>query len=266
MVAVSEGILRLDERVSDTLQEWRKDPKKRALTVRELLNFTDGIAPGFVLHGEAISDRNRYAVGLPVVAREGSAFIYGPSHLQIFCEVLRRKLEVRHITPYGYLQRRVLDPLHLGDVRHIEDALGNPLMATGFMLTAREWARLGDLVLNGGTYGGERLVDHALLEECFRGTEANPAFGMTFWVNREAGKRGARELDVEKTLEPDWRKQDWRHACICRFAPPDLIVSVGSGYQRLYVIPSSDLVAVRQGFDAPFSDATFLGILLGRLQ
>ncbi len=264
MVAVSEGILSLDEPASETLGEWRNDPKKKQITIRELLNFTDGIAPGFILHGDSISDRNTYAISLPVVARERSAFIYGPSHLQILCEVLRRKLERRRGTPYGYLQSRVLDPLDLGDVRHIEDREGNPLMATGFMLTARQWARLGDLILHGGLYHGARVVDRALLEGCFRGTEANPAFGMAFWVNREAGKQGARELDVEKTLEPDWRREDWRRACICRDAPADMIVSLGSGYQRLYVIPSLDLIVVRQGVNAAFSDGDFLRILLGR--
>ena len=39
---------------------------------------------------------------------------------------------------------------------------------------------------------------------------------------------------------------------------------VGSGYQRLFVIPSLDLVIVRQGTNARFSDAEFLRKILRR--
>ena len=43
-----------------------------------------------------------------------------------------------------------------------------------------------------------------------------------------------------------------------------MIASVGSGYQRLIVIPSMELIIVRLGQDAKFSDGDFLRILLGR--
>ena len=72
-----------------------------------------------------------------------AAFIYGPGQIQVFCEVLRRKLASRGETPYHYLERRVLRPLGLSSVPHKEDAVGNPLMASGFQLTARQWSRFG---------------------------------------------------------------------------------------------------------------------------
>ena len=86
---------------------------------------------------------------------------------------------------------------------------------------------------------------------------------MGFWNNRAAGP-GAREFDIEDMLERDWWKQEWRGTCLSREAPPDMIASVGSGYQRLIVIPSMDLIIVRLGQDAKFSDGDFLRILLGR--
>ncbi len=36
-----------------------------------------------------------------------------------------------------------------------------------------------------------------------------------------------------------------------------MIVALGSGYQRLYVIPSLDLIIVRQGDFSRFSDPEF---------
>jgi hypothetical protein len=64
-------------------------------------------------------------------------------------------------------------------------------------------------------------------------------------------------------LSRNWQAQDWRDACLCRGAPRDLVACIGSGYQRLYVIPSLDLVVVRHGRGGPFSDAHFLRLLLG---
>ena len=43
-----------------------------------------------------------------------------------------------------------------------------------------------------------------------------------------------------------------------------MVAAVGSGYNRLFVIPSLGLVIVRQGSDARFSDAEFLRRILSR--
>jgi len=65
-------------------------------------------------------------------------------------------------------------------------------------------------------------------------------------------------------LIPKWRRQNWNGACLCRDAPSDLVACIGSGCQRLYVIPSMQLVVVRHGSGGSFSDAQFLRLLLGR--
>src|SRR6266498_3212293 len=75
------------------------------------------------------------------VAQPGSAFIYGPSHLQIFSELLRRKLNGRATS--RYIEAHVLNRLGLSRLNYKNDAHGNPLPATGFELTAREWAQIG---------------------------------------------------------------------------------------------------------------------------
>lgn len=264
LAAVHDGLLDLDEPVSNTIAEWRGDPRKQRITIRQVLSFTDGIDAAFELHGERIRDRNGYAIRVPVVGRTGASFIYGPSNGQIFCELLRRKLAAKSETPFGYLRRKVLDPLGLGAVEHKEDALGNPLVATGFKLTARQWLRFGVLVLHHGSYGGREIVPEDLLDECLRGSSANPAFGMGLWVNTEAANPAARAPDIEEMLDKKWWQQDWRNVCICRAAPPDMVVALGSGYQRLCVIPSLDLIIVRQGENTKFSDTIFLRTLLGR--
>lgn len=256
LAAAQDGLLSLDERVADTITAWRDDPREARVTIRQLLDFSAGLDPAFRLHGDASGDRGAIATRLPIVAEPGSRFIYGPSALQVFHVVLKAKL--RGEAPKAYLERRVLRRLGLGRQRYLEDRAGNPLLAAGWLLTARDWAKLGQLVLNGGS----PVMSGSSLAQSWRGSPANNAYAFGWWNNRAAP--GGRELDFEQALTPHWSAQNWSGACICRAAPSDLVASIGSGYQRLYVIPSMKLVVVRHGNGGSFSDARFLRLLLGR--
>lgn len=256
--AVQEGIFSLEAPVSETVVEWRSDPAKRSITVRELLNFTSGLEPAFFLHTDVLGNRNTRALFLPLLARPGQAFLYGPASLQVFHEFFRRRLLGRGETPTHFLESRVLRPMGLGRQRYLEDGSGNPLLATGFLLRARQWAAIGEVLVRHGS----PIVRPEILEEAFRGSPANPAFGMGFWNNRAASLPGAREVDVEAMLSRPWRSQDWRGACLWREGPTDLVAAIGSHGQRLYAIPSRELIVVRQGFSYAFSDGEFLRLLL----
>ena len=256
LAATEDGILNLDERVAETIPSWRKDPRKSRVTIRQLLDFSSGIAPGFGLQVNEYDNRDRTALRLPIVAEPGKAFIYGPAALQVFHQVLKQKL--RGKKPTEYLERRVLRRMHLGPQRYLKDDAGNPLLAAGFVMTARQWSRMGELVLR----DGNPVVRPGSLAQCWRGSPANRAFSLGWWNNRAAPH--GREFDFEEMLEPKWSRQDWHNACLCRDAPPDLVACIGSGYQRLYVIPSLSLIVVRQGAGGKFSDAHFLRLLLGK--
>jgi CubicO group peptidase (beta-lactamase class C family) len=259
LAAVREGLFKLDDFVSDTITEWKSDPRKSRITIRQLLSQTDGIEGASRLQRASIRDRNAMAIRLPTVTEPGSAFIYGPSHLQIFSELLRRKLKGRATT--AYVEGHVLNRLGIGRLNYKKDSHGNPLLATGFELTAREWARLGELVLGRGSYRGRRIVSADLLREAFAGSAANPSYGLTFWLNQPASN--GREVDMERMLDLPWQSVQWTDVCICKDAPADMVVALGSGYQRLFIIPSLHALIVRQGSNARFSDARFLRLVFG---
>ena len=260
LAAVRDGLFKLDDPVSDTITEWKSDPRKSRITIRQLLNQTDGIEGASRLQRASIQDRNAMAIGLPALAEPGASFIYGPSHLQIFSELLPRKLGGRGTI--AYFEEHVSDRLRIGHLNYKKDRHGNPLPATGFELTAREWARLGELLLGSGNYRGRQIVPANLLREAFAGSQANPSYGLTFWLNQQAPS--GREMDMERMLDLPWQKAQWTDACICKDAPADMVVALGSGYQRLFVIPSLKAIIVRQGSNAKFSDAHFLRLVLGR--
>src|SRR4029450_13984900 len=262
LAAVRDGLFRLDDPVSDTITEWKSDPRKSQITIRQLLSQTDGLEGASRLQRATIRDRNAIAIRLPILAEPGTAFIYGPSHLQIFSELLRRKLKGRSVI--SYFEAHVSNRLGLRDLKYKKDARGNPLPATGFELTAREWARLGELVVGNGNYHRRQIVPSTMLREAFVGSQVNPAYGLTFWLNQQAPN--GRDADMEQMLDLPWQNAQWPGVCICKDAPADMVVALGSHYQRLFIIPSLKAVIVRQGSDGNFSDARFLRLVLGRMQ
>lgn len=256
--ADQDGILDLDEPASQTLHEW-KGSAKETITVRQLLNLTAGLEPASILHTDRLPDRNRYALQRPLLSDAGDQFHYGPSSLQAFIELFARKLHSRGTDPTRYLQTRLLQPLGIPLRRVLTDSKNNPLAATGFTLTAREWLKFGNFLLRDGLGGPLPFLPLArskTLAECFDGSRANPMFGLGFWLNP---RPGAEEIPIE----PNLGKHRWPLGCISSEAPADLIASIGSQGQRLYVIPSEKLVIVRLGAGTKFDDDTFFETLFG---
>ena len=52
---------------------------------------------------------------------------------------------------------------------------------------------------------------------------------------------------MERMLDLPWQNAQWSGVCICKDAPADMVVALGSHYQRLFIIPSLKAVIVRQG-------------------
>ena len=164
----------------------------------------------------------------------------------------------------SFFEAKVSNRLGLRDLKYKKDERGNPLSPTGFELTAREWARLGELVVGNGNYHRRQIVPSALLREAFVGSQINPAYGLTFWLNQEAPT--GREADMERLLDLPWENAHWSGVCICKDAPADMVVALGSHYQRLFIIPSLKAIIVRQGSGENFSDAHFLRLVFGRME
>ena len=140
LCAVRDGLVHLDDHVADTITEWKSDPRKSQITIRQLLSQTDGIEPAPHLHSQSVRDRNAMAIRLPNIASPGTVFAYGPSHLQIFSELLRRRLGGR--STISYIQGNVLSPAWPNESR-IQGRRARRIRFRPAVsrLTASEWAR-----------------------------------------------------------------------------------------------------------------------------
>ncbi len=222
VAAAGDGILDLDEKVADTITEWQDDPRKATITIRQLLSLRSGLKTWVgktPTYAEAITQ--------PVETEPGTAFGYGSVAYQVFGEVIRRKLAEHEEDPLAYLKRRILDPIGCEPASWRRGADGNPNLPSGATFTAREWAVFGELIRRRGTWGeDQQILDPKLLAECFRGSEQNERYGLTWWL----GAPNEKGRDV---------------------VPADMVMAAGAGKQRLYVIPSLELVAVRQAAKTP---------------
>jgi len=207
-------LLELDETAGVTFPSWRDDPVKCQVTVRHLLSLTAGI--GFGVLGNAVPVYEK-ALAVQLKARPGERFTYGGIPLQIFGAILCEKLRPLKMTPHQYLQVKILKPagVEIANWRKIAD--GTQPLPTGAFLTAHSWLAYGEYV----------LARRGEFSECFKGTPANPRYGLCWW------------------LAPPG-------------APPDTMYASGSGGQALYVVPSMRLVAARFGGGGSFKHDAFL--------
>lgn len=257
LVAAEEGLLKLDEPVYKTIPEWAEDKTKSKIVIRDLLNFTSGLSPMPELHENDHPNRTAAALKARSLAQPGERFFYGPASLQVFHEVLARKLKKK--TPTRFLEREVLSPLGLGSQRYLPDGKGVPLLAAGWMQTARQWSGMGRVILE----KGEPVLDEddGFFAEAMKGGKANEAYAFGFWNNHAAESKSSREIDVETMMERKLIAQSWKNICLSKIAPADLVACIGSYGQRLYVVPSKKLIIVRLGKGGDFKDAPFLKAL-----
>ena len=78
LAAARDGLFKLDDPVSDTITEWKSDPRKSQITIRELLNQTDGIEGASRLQRASMRDRNAMAIRLSVARRTRIGFYLWP--------------------------------------------------------------------------------------------------------------------------------------------------------------------------------------------
>ncbi len=189
--------------------------------------------------------------------RPARAFIMAPPVTQAFGEILRRKLQPSGRTVEGYMRDKLIDPLDIDIADWKHDDAGNPLMHAGMQLSTRQWARFGEFIKDWLNDPAEKkIADPALLAQLFVGHKANPAYGMSFWLNRAPpSPRLQKIIDLQPAIDGDQ---------LYPGGPRDLYAAIGSYKQRLYIIPSLDLVIVRFGWESRFSDGDFLSRLADR--
>ena len=258
---VEDGLIdSFDEPASKTLTEWANHPRKSRITLRHLLTLSAGLVQDVEkLQGEdrdtLAPDLYRHAIGVLAAREPGAQFQYGPSCFYVLGEIMKRKLASKKQTPLDYLKQRILDPIGVKTGEWVHDASGNPHIPNGAHLTAREWAKYGQWLLQFGEWEGKQIVRKDLIEQLVVPSAANPGHGLALWLNHPEGQGSS---PLQKT--PEGAPGGW----ISHDGCTDLFGALGAGKCRMYMIPSLDIVALRMCDNDRdrFSDNTFLHLLL----
>jgi CubicO group peptidase (beta-lactamase class C family) len=127
--------------------------------------------------------------------------------------------------PFDVLAKENLfDPLGIADWDWDGTAGFNPAAASGLRLRPRDLAKIGQLVLQRGAWEGRQIVSSVWVDQSMvprtigkglmlGGPEGISSYGYLWWLGRTA--------------------ENSEH---------DLIVAAGNGGQRLFIVPSLDLV------------------------
>ncbi len=289
-LAIDDGLLSLDEKVSDTIHEWKADPRKSQATVRQLLSLASGIESlsstienARNTRAAGITNRATASINAKSLAAPGERFIYGPSQFYVFGELMKRKFAAAKTGDsdvVAYLTRKVFAPLGINP-RFLRDEAGNANLPGGCRMSAKDWAVFGEFVRNGGVHDGKRIVGESTLAELMKSHGPNKAYGLTWWLMRDdedaADPESALAADmVADRLEgrgtPAGRRLAERARERAQEIGPDAsspivgFMAAGKGKQRLYILPEQKLTVVRFGpleGSKSFDNREFLRLLLG---
>jgi len=235
--AVTLGLLDVDAPIGPLFPE--ADPAHAALTPRDLMTMSSGLHLTWLrdFNGtNLMPDRVRDALSLPFDHEPGTYWEYMQSPCTLMAEVIRRAVGADDLQAWA--QEQLFGPIGIaaGSWTWERDRAGHTQGWAHLQLRPADWARLGQLVLNRGTWNGVELVREDYVAQMTASSEANHAYGFYTWLNGR-----------DSFVMPGTNGRDEGSGWIVPKAPADSIIFAGQDEQRVYAIPSLDMVVVRLG-------------------
>ena len=252
---VKSGKLSLDQKA--LLPEWRGSGDPRGeITLDQLLRMTSGLHfterygdPGadVALMLFARADGAAYAIDKPLDVAPGTRWQYSSGTSNILSKLMLHAMNDSEQDYLAFPRRALFDPIGMRSAIIEPDASGTFVTSSYMYATARDWARLGQLLLQDGVWGGSRVLPEG-------------------WVK------------YMTTLTPQSTRKDYGAHIWIKVTPPfnslavpapelptDAFHAVGYEGQFVTVVPSRRLVVVRLGLsrgEHVWDHETFLARLL----
>lgn len=210
--------------------EWNNDDRKN-ITLNHLLGMTSGmewdevyseISPATTMLYNS-EDNGASALEQPLEHTPGSFWEYSSGTSNIISRYLRNQFQDYN----DYLKfphERIFQKLNMLNTTMEVDESGSYIGSSYCYATTRDWARFGTLYLRDGVWNGERLLPEGWVK--YTSTPVGPSggrYGAHFWTNASPG--------------------------YYRDAPRDMYSANGYEGQRIFIIPSKDLIIVRLGLN-----------------
>ncbi|MBQ5983149.1 MAG: serine hydrolase [Prevotella sp.] len=210
------------------IPEWQGDGRK-AITMHDLMQMQSGLEwnedygarsdVNIMLHCER--DMGLFALMKPLKYEPGTHWQYSSGTTNIVMRYLRSRFSSDEAFIH-YMHSRLFAPLGIVDPVFEQDLSGTPVGSSYLYATARDFARFGQMYLNDGCVGNERILPEGWVDYTHTSASASgDHYGAFFWLNRN-GKF------------PD--------------VPKDMYYCDGHDGQDIFIFPSQQLVVVILGF------------------
>lgn len=219
-IAQEEGLLDIDAKVSDYLGNgWTNAPieKENLITCKNLLSMNSGLDDSL---GDDVSPEN-----LLYVADAGTRWAYHNVYVKMQDVIAAASNQ----TWSQYFNTKLRDKIGM---------TGNWVDIGGLSVywsNTRSMARFGLLISAKGKWENAQIIPEAYLNDATNTSQnINQAYGYLWWLNgKQSYHLPQSQLQFNGTLIPN--------------APTDMYAALGKNDQKIYVIPSKNLVIVRMG-------------------
>ena len=218
-IAQNEGLLSINDRSSQYLGTgWTNmsESKENLITVKHLLTMTSGI-----------DDTKQWVnkSNLIYTADAGSRWAYG----NVFQKLTEVVAKASNKDFESYFNEKLKNRIGMDGYWNFGKIF------TIYHSSTRSMARFGLMSLNKGKWNNEQVVDGQFFNAGINTSQdINPAYGYLWWLNGKSKYMLPGSQNVfQGTLIPN--------------APSDMYAAMGALDQRIYVIPSRNMVIVRMG-------------------
>ncbi len=246
-VAVGDGSVDIDQAMGNP--RWQSGDPRGAITWRQWLNMTDGLAyremrtgpttndAAKMTFGEGRHDVIAYAAALPLAHTPGTVWNYNSAGTNLVANALGRVVaptaqapDERRAAMSAFMKTRLFDVIGMTSAQPEFDPQGTFIGGSLVYATARDFAKLGLLYLRDGVWDGKRVLPAGWVD--FARTKAPAAnvdtYGAGWWIAAADGHG----KPFDGLVMGPWR---------------DTFSAEGHRGQLIVVVPSRDLVIVRLG-------------------
>lgn len=218
-IAQQEGLLNINDKVSQDLGTgWTSEPveKENLITSKHLLTMTSGI-----------NDASDFVIKANLTYLEDAGTRW--SYHNVFQKLMDVVAAASSQDFESYFNAKLKSKIGM------EGSWDNGVIFKIYNSNTRSMARFGLLALNKGKWVNEQIINESFFNESVSTSQSiNPAYGYLWWLNGKTSYMVPGGQTVYQGL-------------LVPNAPTDMYAAMGAEDQRIYVIPSKNMVVIRMG-------------------
>ncbi|MEK2607028.1 serine hydrolase [Burkholderia arboris] len=239
VTALLAGVLARDGKLTlaqdRLLDDWASpgDPRQ-AIQLRNLLQWTSGLdyQEGYLPGSDTTkmlyqsADMARFVASRPLKVAPGREVDYQSGGSVLVAKIVARAVSPQPLDIVPFARARLFEPLGIRTAMMEPDASGTLVGGSYMLASARDWSKLGQLILQHGVWHGTRIVDPDWVRFMATPQAArhDGRLGAHLWLN--AGVGGARRFPS---------------------LPEDVTMMDGFNHQLVVIVPSCRAVITRLG-------------------